>query len=123
MDEILITDVIGFRAAGVHAGLKKEGLPDVALVASDRDCVAAGMFTTNLVRAAPVRYDEELLARNPAGVRAVVVNAKNANAVTGERGERDAAAMALITEHALGLPASSALVMSRWARVRSPRST
>ncbi|MDQ4078068.1 MAG: bifunctional glutamate N-acetyltransferase/amino-acid acetyltransferase ArgJ [Chloroflexota bacterium] len=112
MSEQTIADVSGFRAAGVHAGLKKEGKLDVALVVSDRPCVAAGTFTQNLVRAAPVLYDEEVLAANAEGIRAVVVNAKNANAVTGEQGMRDAAEMARLTEEALGLAAGSVLVMS-----------
>lgn len=84
----------------------------MALVVSDRPCVAAGTFTRNLVRAAPVLYDEALLRQNPTGIRAVAINAKNANAVTGEQGLRDAAEMARLTEEAAQLPSGSALVMS-----------
>jgi glutamate N-acetyltransferase / amino-acid N-acetyltransferase len=108
----VITSIAGFRAAGVHAGLRKQEAPDVALVLSDRPCAAAGSFTRNLVRAAPVLYDEEVLRANPSGIRAVIVNAKNANAVTGEQGLRDATEMARLTEERLGLPAQSVLVMS-----------
>jgi glutamate N-acetyltransferase / amino-acid N-acetyltransferase len=111
-NQLVITSIAGFRAAGVHAGLRKEEAPDVALVLSDRPCTAAGSFTRNLVRAAPVLYDEEVLRDNPAGIRAVIVNAKNANAVTGEQGLRDAAEMARLTEERLGLPPQSVLVMS-----------
>ncbi|MBA3533811.1 MAG: bifunctional glutamate N-acetyltransferase/amino-acid acetyltransferase ArgJ [Ardenticatenales bacterium] len=112
MDEITIASVKGFRAAGVHAGLKKADVLDMALVVSDRPCVAAGTFTQNLVRAAPVLYDQAALAENRTGIRAVVINAKNANAVTGAQGMRDALEMATLTEQALDLPHGSTLVMS-----------
>ncbi|HEX8682934.1 MAG TPA: bifunctional glutamate N-acetyltransferase/amino-acid acetyltransferase ArgJ [Ardenticatenaceae bacterium] len=112
MSELTIVSVPGFRAAGVHAGLKKAGALDVALVASDRPCVAAGTFTRSLVRAAPVLYDERVLAETDTSIRAVVINARNANAVTGEQGLRDAAEMARLVEEALDLPPRSALVMS-----------
>lgn len=99
-----ITDVPGFRAAGVHAGLKPHGALDLALVVSERPCVAAATFTRNLVKAAPVLYDQALLARNRTAIWAVVVNSKNANAVTGPQGLRDAERMAHITAEALALP-------------------
>ncbi len=99
-----ITDVPGFRAAGVHAGLKPHGAPDVALVVSERPCVAAATFTQNVVKAAPVLYDQALLAQNRTAIWAVVINSKNANAVTGPQGLRDAERMAQITAEALALP-------------------
>lgn len=98
-----ITSVPGFRAAGVPAGLKDNNQLDVALVVSDVPATAAATFTQNLVRAAPVQYDEALLRRNAENVRAVVVNSKNANAVTGRQGLRDAESMARITADALEL--------------------
>jgi glutamate N-acetyltransferase / amino-acid N-acetyltransferase len=108
-----ITRVVGFRAAGVACGLKQSGQPDLALVVCDRPASAAGVFTTNSFRAAPVSYDAALLARTPPPpVRAVVVNAGNANACTGEQGLRDAERMARLTESALDLPTDSVLVMS-----------
>ncbi len=103
----------GFSAAGVACGLKQSGNPDVALIVSERPCAFAATFTTNVFAAAPVEYDRALLARTHGdGLRAVVINAGNANAVTGEQGMRDAAEMARATESALNLPADSAFVMS-----------
>lgn len=99
-----ITSVAGFRATGVHAGLKKDGALDLALIVSDRPCTAAAVFTRNLVKAAPVLFDQQVLAERGTKVRAVVINARNANAVTGEQGLRDAAEMAARTAQALALP-------------------
>ena len=93
-----ITAPRGFTAATAAAGLRRGGGDDIALVASDRPCAAAGIFTTNLVKAAPVLLDQQTLAANPAAIRAVVANAGNANACTGPagmdaaRGRQDAAA-------------------------------
>jgi glutamate N-acetyltransferase/amino-acid N-acetyltransferase len=78
--------VKGFRVAGTHCGLKKGGEKDIALVVSDRPCRAAGVFTTNRVKAAPVLYDQTILARPDAQVRAVIANTGSANACTGEEG-------------------------------------
>ncbi|MDQ7030105.1 MAG: bifunctional glutamate N-acetyltransferase/amino-acid acetyltransferase ArgJ [Ardenticatenia bacterium] len=99
-----VTDVPGFRAAGVHAGLKPHGALDVALVVSERPCVAAATFTQNVVKAAPVLYDQALLAGNRTAIWAVVINSKNANAVTGPQGLRDAERMAELTAEVLALP-------------------
>ena len=108
-----ITRVPGFRAAGVACGLKQNGQPDLALVVCDQAAHAAGVFTTNAFRAAPVEYDAALLARSrPAQRWAVVVNAGNANACTGEQGLRDAERMARLAEGVLSLPPDSVLVMS-----------
>ena len=112
MSELVMTSVPGFKVAGVHAGLKKNNGLDFALIVSDRDCTAAGAFTKNLVKAAPVQYDKAVLAKNPTGIRAVAINSKNANAVTGEQGMRDAAEMAALVQEANGLGADSTLVMS-----------
>src|SRR3954469_9957544 len=84
-----------FRAAGVAAGIKPSGNPDVALILSDRPASAAAVFTTNRVCAAPVILSRRHLADGSA--RAVVVNAGNANACTGEQGMRDALRMAEVT--------------------------
>ena len=113
-----ITRVPGFRAAGVACGLKESAQPDLALVVCDRPATAAAMFTTNAFKAAPVLYDQALLARGGAGrdatstIQAVVINAGNANACTGAQGLRDAEHMARLAEAALGLPARSVFVMS-----------
>lgn len=74
----------GFRASGVCAGIKPSGLPDVAVILSDTPCEAAGTFTTNRIAAAPVQWDRSLV---PSGsIRAIIINAGNANAATGAQG-------------------------------------
>ncbi|MFM8579069.1 MAG: bifunctional glutamate N-acetyltransferase/amino-acid acetyltransferase ArgJ [Planctomycetaceae bacterium] len=102
---------IGFRAAGLHAGLKRNpSREDVALVVSDQPATAAGVYTTNLVHAAPVAFDR---ARTPGiGFRAVVINSGNANACTGPRGLADAEAMAAHAAARLSVPSSGVLVLS-----------
>ncbi|MFN8484964.1 MAG: bifunctional glutamate N-acetyltransferase/amino-acid acetyltransferase ArgJ [Anaerolineae bacterium] len=115
LDNPSLTLVPGFRAAAVHARVKASSPPeklDIALVASDAPCTAAGVFTTNRVKAAPVVYDQAVLARRADAIRAVVVNSGNANAVTGVQGMSDAQAMAHAAAAALGVPADSILVMS-----------
>ena len=101
----------GFRAAGIHAGLKRNPTrEDVALFVSDRPATAAAVYTTNLVYAAPVAYDRE---RTPGeGFRVIVVNSGNANACTGPRGLADAEAMAAAAAHSVGAAASEVLVLS-----------
>lgn len=107
-----ITQVPGFRAAGVACGLKESGQPDLALILADRPCTAAAVFTTNRFKAAPVRYDMALLERTHGRLQGVVINAGNANAVTGTRGYQDAVQMARITEETCHLPPDSVFVMS-----------
>jgi glutamate N-acetyltransferase/amino-acid N-acetyltransferase len=101
----------GFRLSGVHAGLKRNPEKnDVSLIVSDRPATAAGVYTQNLVFAAPVGLDR---SRTPSDqIRAVVVNSGNANACTGERGDRDAARMAELAAQACGAQAEQALVLS-----------
>jgi glutamate N-acetyltransferase/amino-acid N-acetyltransferase len=85
---VSITGVPGFRAAGVAAGLKSSGLPDVALVVNDGPVFsAAGVFTTNRVQAAPVLWSREVVRGGR--LRAVVLNSGGANACTGPRGFAD----------------------------------
>jgi len=103
---------LGFSFAGIACGLKKTGEPDLALIVSDRPCAAAATFTLNRFPAAPVLYDRALAAENPAGLRAVAVNAGIANACTGAQGLEDSAAMAQAAEQSLRLPARSCAVMS-----------
>ncbi len=100
----------GFRAAGITAGLKKSGAPDLGLLVSDRPAAAAGIFTTNRVAAAPVLLSKRHLRRGVA--RAIVVNSGNANAATGSRGIADARAMAKATAAELGLRDRDILVAS-----------
>lgn len=88
-----VTAPKGFRAAGVAAGLRTGDGPDVALVVNDGpDAIAAGVFTSNRVKAAPVRWSERVLRGGV--VRAVVLNAGGANACTGPAGFADAHATA-----------------------------
>jgi glutamate N-acetyltransferase/amino-acid N-acetyltransferase len=102
---------LGFRFAGVHAGIKKSpGKEDLTLVHCERGAVAAGTYTTNLVHAAPVVVDR---GRTPASdIRVVIVNSGNANACTGERGLADARQMARLAAEAVGGKENQALVMS-----------
>lgn len=81
----------GFLAAGVAAGIKKSGAEDLALIVSETPCVAAGVFTINTAKAAPVVFDIERLQGAP--VRGIVVNSGNANACTGAEGLRNARRM------------------------------
>ena len=82
-----ITAPDGFRAASVAAGIKPDGA-DLALLAADRECAAAAVFTLNRAPAAPVIVSREHVASGRA--RAVVINAGCANAATGEGGLADA---------------------------------
>ncbi|HTE71109.1 MAG TPA: bifunctional ornithine acetyltransferase/N-acetylglutamate synthase, partial [Actinomycetes bacterium] len=77
-----VTAAAGFGAAGVHCGLKPPATPDLALVVGDPGTVAAGVFTTNQVVAAPVVWSRDRLAAS-ADARVVVLNSGNANACTG----------------------------------------
>ncbi len=91
----------GFRAAGVTAGFKPSGLPDLGLLVGDAGTHAAGLFTTNRVAAAPVALARERLAAGV--VRGVLVNSGQANAATGERGMRDAVSSTAAAAEAAGL--------------------
>jgi glutamate N-acetyltransferase/amino-acid N-acetyltransferase len=102
----------GFRAAAVACGLKAGGALDLALVWTDRPASAAGVFTTNRVKAAPVLLDQEVLGRNAAGIRAVIANAGCANACTGPRGMADARRTAELAAQAVGCAADQVLVLS-----------
>ena len=98
----MTNDVLGFTAGVASAGVK-DGTPrrtDVALIASDRDCAAAGVFTTNEVIAAPCVVTRRHLERG--SLRGIVVNSGNANACTGEEGERSAVAMAKAAADKIG---------------------
>src|SRR4051794_32395527 len=100
----------GFRAAAVRAGIKPSGGLDLAILAADGPCAAAGTFTTNRVCAAPVRWDR---ARVPSeAIRAVVINAGNANAATGAEGERNVRRTAIRAAEGLGCAPDAVLVAS-----------
>jgi glutamate N-acetyltransferase/amino-acid N-acetyltransferase len=101
--------VPGFRAAGVRCGIKSRGL-DLALLVSDVPAAAAGVFTRSSVVGAPVELSRRHLRSGRA--RAVVANSGCSNVAMGERGRRDAAAMAAEAARALGVPAGQVLVAS-----------
>ena len=94
------------------AGIKQSGRPDLVLVAADRDCAAAGVFTRNRVPAAPVLLDRETLAANPTALRGVLINAGNANACTGAPGLADAREMQQLAANAVGARPEQFLIMS-----------
>jgi glutamate N-acetyltransferase/amino-acid N-acetyltransferase len=101
----------GYRFAGVRAGIKHDKTrEDVSLIVSDLPAAAAGVYTTNLVFAAPVAWDRGLTPGG--GFRAVAINSGNANACTGQRGLDDARAMAATTAAAIGADERSVLVLS-----------
>ncbi len=102
----------GFLAGAGQGGLKAAGLPDVAIIISARPCTAAAVFTQNKFAAAPVLFDRALCRRQPDHVYGVVINAGNANAVTGKAGLQAAEAMAHFAEKQCGLPPDSFCVMS-----------
>lgn len=93
--------VKGFKAWGIHAGIKKDGKKDLAIISSDREAVMAGAFTRNRVKAAPVLLD---MARIKSGKgQAIVANSGCANACTGKQGLADARATAEIAATELGI--------------------
>jgi glutamate N-acetyltransferase / amino-acid N-acetyltransferase len=85
---VTVTSPLGFRAAGVAAGIKASGNPDVAVLVNDGpSAAAAGVFTSNRVKAAPVLWSQQVLSGG--AVRAVVLNSGGANACTGPLGFQD----------------------------------
>ena len=106
-----VTAAKGFRAACCAAGIKYQGRTDMAMIVSDVPCAAAGTFTSNKVKAAPVLWDMEVV-RAGCPVQAVVVNAGIANAATGKTGLDLCRATAEYTGKSLGIPASSVLLGS-----------
>ena len=112
-----VTAARGFRAAGVRAGLKASGKPDLALVVNDGPLdTAAGVFTSNRVVAAPVVWSRRLLAGQEGGqsgqARAVVLNSGSANACTGDQGLRDTEATAACAAGLLETEPGQVLVCS-----------
>jgi len=101
----------GFRLGGLHAGIKRyASREDIALIVSDVPATAAGVYTTNLVFAAPVECDR---AKTPGtGFRAIAINSGNANACTGARGLDDARAMAAAAGAVIGADERAVLVLS-----------
>lgn len=106
----MTSTIAGFRFAAVSAGIRKDGRVDVALAVADRPAVVAGLFTRNLVRAAPVLVSEERVRSGLA--RAVLVNAGCANAATGEAGLAAARSSTESVARALGIPVQEVLPAS-----------
>lgn len=106
-----ITAPKGFLASGLNAGIKNQTKKDMAMVFSSTPCAAAGVFTSNLVKAAPVKWDKELVTTSPY-VQAVVVNSGIANACTGAEGLGYCADTAAEAAAALNIPKTAVLVAS-----------
>ena len=100
----------GFTAAGVRAGIKKNGNLDVAVIYTQKEAAVAGVFTKNLVAAAPVHLSKIVVGTGTA--HAIVANAGCANACTGEQGIHDAEAMATIAANELGCRQDDVIVAS-----------
>ena len=107
-----IDAVQGFRAAGVHAGLKQDNALDFALIESQVDCVTAAVFTRNKVKAAPVLFNLKRLRENPERIRAVAINTVSANACTGAKGLENARKTANQAAARLAVSGGQVLVMS-----------
>ncbi len=101
----------GFQAAGVEAAVKYQNRKDMALIYSTAPCTAAGTFTTNVVKAAPVIWDKRIVEESPYA-QAVVVNSGIANACTGKQGMDCCQAEAECAGELLGIPRDCVLVAS-----------
>lgn len=103
----------GYRSTGVSAGLKDvRKARDLALVYSQEPCTAAAVFTTSTTKAAPIFFNQAILARNREGIRAVLINAGQANAGTGQPGLTDSVECAKLVADELEIPRDSVLLMS-----------
>ena len=101
---------IGFKGAGIFCGIKKRR-KDLALILSDRPATAAGVFTTNVVQAAPVLICKEHLSERDT-FRALIINSGNANACTGEQGYKDASLMSSLIASELGIENNEVFISS-----------
>jgi glutamate N-acetyltransferase/amino-acid N-acetyltransferase len=100
----------GFSAAGIAAGIKPKKKKDMALIVSEAPAVTAGVFTTNQIKAAPVKWDIQVTEHHRS--RAIVMNSGVANACTGKQGEADTQAMAALTAGPLGVDPADVFVCS-----------
>jgi glutamate N-acetyltransferase/amino-acid N-acetyltransferase len=109
-----VSDVPGFRVGAAGCDIRNKGLDrlDLTLVVADHPCAAAGVFTTNDVKAAPVRFCQQLLTVSADKIRGIVGNSGNANACTAAQGDADAIAMAKLAASAVGAPNDAFLVCS-----------
>ncbi len=106
-----VTAPKGFKSSACAAGIKYEGRTDMAMVYSSAPCKAAGVYTSNLVKAACVQWDREVTS-SEALVSAVVINAGIANACTGKQGLEYCKETAKAVNEALGVPVDGVLVAS-----------
>ena len=106
-----VTAAQGFLAAGMAAGIKKGNTKDMAMIYSEKPCVCAGTFTTNVVKAAPVKWDQKVVKESP-WAQAVVCNSGIGNACTGQEGYGYCEKTARAAGEALGIPMESVLVAS-----------
>ena len=107
-----ITAPSGFRASGLHCGIKASGKPDLSLIVSDTPATAAGVFTVNLAKAAPVSLSQDHLASSNGRAHAIITNSGCANACTGPQGVADAKEMAQLAATAVGCREDHVLVAS-----------
>ena len=109
-----VSDVPGFRVGAAGCDIRNKGLDrlDLTLVVADQPCAAAGVFTTNDVKAAPVRFCQQVLTVSADKIRGIVGNSGNANACTAAQGDADAVAMAKLAAAAVGAPSDAFLVCS-----------
>ncbi|MBW4553190.1 MAG: bifunctional ornithine acetyltransferase/N-acetylglutamate synthase [Aphanocapsa sp. GSE-SYN-MK-11-07L] len=106
-----VTAPKGYRAAGIKAGLKRSGLPDLALIVSDVEAIAAGVSTTSQVRAACVDYCRQRLDEK-SSAQAILCNAGQANAATGSQGWTTVLEQAKLVGEGLGISPDAVLVAS-----------
>ena len=106
-----VTAAKGFQAASTAAGIKYQGRTDMAMVYSEKPCVAAGTFTTNIVKAAPVKWDQEIVYQHPSA-QVIICNSGIANACTGEEGFSYCRATAKAAAETLNVDENSILVAS-----------
>ena len=106
-----VTAAAGFETASTAAGIKYKNRKDMAMIYSEKPCRAAGTFTTNIVKAAPVKWDQKIVKESEYA-QAVVINAGIANACTGAEGMGYCAETAQAASAALNVPESAVLVAS-----------
>ena len=106
-----VTAAKGFQAASIAAGIKYQGRTDMAMVYSEKPCVAAGTFTTNIVKAAPVKWDQDIVYNHPSA-QVIICNSGIANACTGEEGFGYCRATAKAAAETLNVDENSVLVAS-----------
>ena len=106
-----VTAAKGFQAASTAAGIKYQGRTDMAMVYSEKPCVAAGTFTTNIVKAAPVKWDQEIVYNHPTA-QVIICNSGIANACTGEEGFGYCRETAKAAAETMNVDADSVLVAS-----------